>query len=147
MLQWNSLKSTLKQKLLSSSAKAIKVCAKFNTSHLSFVVIHDMFKRGTPDNFLLYKHALALYKIINSNDYNLEFASLNLNIILTSRQTNFISRKNNKRSVGLNALANRFHILNNRIPLAHFNKSFDTYKILCKKEFLNNWNPPQRMIN
>ena len=63
-----------------------------------------MFKRGTPDNFLLYKHALALYKIINSNDYNLEFASLNLNIILTSRQTNFISRKSNKRRVVLNAL-------------------------------------------
>ena len=89
----SSLKSTLKQKLLSSSAKAIKACSKFDTSHLSFNKIHEMYKRGTPEKYLLYKHALTLHKLINSNDHNIEFVALNLNVIFTSRQTNFLTRK------------------------------------------------------
>ena len=65
-----------------------------------------------------------------------EWVALNFNQILTSRQTKFISAKANKRKVGLNALANRAYVLNNRIPLEWFNMSFDAYKVHCKKEFV-----------
>ena len=95
-----------------------------------------MYKRGTPEKYILYKHALALQKLINSNDHNIEFVALNLNVIFTSRQTNFLTRKENKIWVGLNALANRFFILNNEIPLTQFNSSLDTFKIFCKSKFL-----------
>ena len=95
-----------------------------------------MYKRGTPEKYLLYKHALTLHKLINSNDHNIEFVALNLNVIFTSRQTNFLTRKENKIRFGLNALANRFFILNNEIPLTQFNSSLDTFKIFCKSKFL-----------
>ena len=130
----SSLKRDLKQKLLSSSAKAIKICAKFNTSEISFIEIHKMYKRATPDNFLLYKHALALYKNFWSNDLTMEFVALNFNSII--RQTHFVALSNNKRKVGLNALANRFRQLNNRIPFVQLNKSLESYKVFCKKEFI-----------
>ena len=132
-----SLKRVLKQKLLSSSAKAIKICAKFDTGDISFINIHKMYKRASPDNFLLYKHALALYKLFWSRDLSMEFIALNFNSIITSRQVNFIELTDNKRKVGINALANRFRQLNNRIPLSQFNKSIESYKIFCKKEFLD----------
>ena len=132
-----SLKRVLKQILLSSSAKAIKICAKFDTGDISFINIHKMYKRASPDNFLLYKHALALYKLFWSSDLSMEFIALNFNSIITSRQVNFIALTDNKRKVGINALANRFRQLNNRIPLSQFNKSIESYKIFCKKEFLD----------
>ena len=108
-----SLKSTLKQKLLSSSAKAIKACVKHCTREISFERIHEMYNRATPNRFLLYKHALCLFKMINSKPPNsLEWAALNFNQIFTSRQITFKSRHQNVKRVGLNALANRFYIPN-----------------------------------
>ena len=131
-----SLKSNLKSKLLSSSAKALKTCIKYSTRDMSFVRIHEMCDRATPDQFLLYKHANLLYSLYNSENYTLEWVNLNFNQILTSRQTKFIALCNNKRKVGLNALANRLFIINNRIPIKWLNLSFGTFKVHCKKEFL-----------
>ena len=133
-----SLKSNLKQKLLSTSAKAIKSCVKHCTNDISFIRIHEMYKRATPDNYLLYKHAQCVFKLINSQPpYTLEWAALNFNMIQTSRQINFKSMKQNKKRVGLNALANRSFILNDKIPLEWFNKSIILFKLKCKEKFLS----------
>ena len=101
-----SLKCNLKQKLLSSSAKAIKICIKYCTNHISFTDIHNMFKRATPEKFLLYKLALSLFKLYNSPCYSLEWAALNFNQILTSRQTKLLAIRANKKKIGVNALGN-----------------------------------------
>ena len=69
----------------------------------------------------------------NLNNYNCE---IDVNFILTSRQTNFMAIGNNRRRVGLNAMANIISILNDRIPLNWFNMSMDTFKVHCKKLFL-----------
>ena len=63
-----------------------------------------------------------------------EWLELNFNQVFTSRQTKFITVKTNIRKVGLNALANRAFILNNKIPLEWLNLTFDTYKVYCKKK-------------
>ena len=104
---------------------------------MSFNNLHFIYKRATPESFLLYKHALSLFKLINCPIFQTEWVALNFNQILTSRQTKFFSAKANKRKVGLNALANRFFILNNRIPLDWFKMSIDTFKVHCKKEFVH----------
>ena len=133
----HSLKSNLKKMLLSASARAVKICVKFKTDHLSFIRIHSMYNRATPEKFLLYKHALTLFKLINTNDYTMEWAALNFNQILTSRQTTFKATSNHRKRVGLNALANRVFILNDKIPLKWFGLSLNSFKIHCKKEFLS----------
>ena len=61
-----SLKSNLKHKFLSSLAKAIKICVKYCTRDVSFIDVHNMFNRATPEKFILYKHALSLFKLIKS---------------------------------------------------------------------------------
>ena len=132
-----SLKTNVKQKLLSASANAIKMCMKWCTNDTSFIRIHEMNQRSTPEKYLLYKHALTLHKLINNDNYTTEWVALNFNQTLTSRQTHFNTLKNNRKRVGLNALANRLYILNNRIPLTWLNLSLDTFKIHCKKEFLS----------
>ena len=90
-----------------------------------------------PEKFLLYKTALNLFKQMKCTNYTIEWAALNFNQILTSRQTNFIATRANIKKVGLNAFANRVYILNNRIPLSWFDMSIETFKIHCKKEFLS----------
>ena len=131
-----TLKTTLKKKLLPSSACAIKTCVKYNTNDTSFERLHEIYERATPEKYLLYKTALSLYKLHNSTDFSVEWAALNLNQILTSRQTNFLTLKPNLKRVGISALASRFYILNGKIDLNQFNKSFLAFKLQCKKDFL-----------
>ena len=108
----------------------------FNTSDVSFIRLHEMYNRATPEKFVLYKHALQLFKLFNTNDHTTEWVELNFNQINTSRHLNFITCKSNLKKVGLNALANRLYIINNQIPLTMLNKSYDTYKVFCKKIIL-----------
>ena len=107
----NNLKGPLKQKLLSSSARALKSCVKYCTRNVSQVNIHKTLNRATPDQFLLYRHALTLFKLFHCPDQSSEWVALNFNQILTSRQTNFISTKSNRKRVGSNAIANRVFIV------------------------------------
>ena len=103
---------------------------------ISFVNLHLLYKRATPEQFLLYRHALCIYQVLNSDVMTREWLELNFNQVFTSRQTKFITLKTNRRKVGLNALANRAFILNNKIPLEWINMSLNTFKVYCKKEFL-----------
>ena len=83
-----------------------------------------------------YKLALSLFKILNSENYTLEWASLICNQIITTRQTKFITAKSHLKRVGINALANRFYILNHTIPLDWLNLSYVTFKLKCKGYFM-----------
>ena len=128
-----SLKGPLKQKLLSASAKALKVGLKFFNNEMSFVNIHRMGKRATPNELMLYKLALCLYKLYNQDFNSIEFASLNFNQVIMRRQVNFKIVKSNTNKIGINCLSNRLHWLNDTIPFTWLNSSFDTFKVKCKK--------------
>ena len=109
---------------------------KYTTDDVSFLNLQKSSGRTTPEQMMMYKLALRLYKIYNTNYNSIEFSALNFNQILTSRQTRFITSRNNKTKVGLNCLANRFFALNNLIPLAWLNESYLTYKVKCKNVFI-----------
>ena len=131
-----SLKPTLKQKLLSASAKALKVCNRQVDVRMSFETMHALNKRATPCKFQKYKLALCLFKLYNMNFNTIEFSLLNFNQIVTSRQSKFMTVKSNKTKVGLNSLANRLHSINNLIPLSWLNLSIESFKVKCKKLIL-----------
>ena len=134
-----TLKSTLKQSLLCASAKALRVCSGAIDHNISFINLHKICERATPEMFMNYKLALCLYKLYNVEFNSIEFVSLNNNQILTSRQVKFITIKINTFKVGINSLANRLHSINNSIPLNWLNLSMDTYKIPCKANFIKFW--------
>ena len=135
--QLPSLKVTLKQKLLSASAKALKVCARLANNDTSFINLHVMCNRATPIQVMRYKLALCLHKLYNSDYNSIEFLSLNFKQVITGRQTKFKCFKDNNTKVGLNTLSNRLYVLNDLIPLDWLNMSKDTYKVHCKRLFLN----------
>ena len=131
-----SLKPTLKQKLKSASARALKVCNRLVDNSMSFEAVHELCKRATPCKMQKYKLAICLHKLYNIEFNPIEFYLLNFNQILTSRQRNFSIVKSNRTRVGLNSLANRLHILNGIIPLEWLNLSIETFKVRCKKLLL-----------
>ena len=58
-----------------------------------------------------------------------EWVNLNINQVLTSRQTKFKINKTNASKIGLNALANHLSILNDKIPLPLLNLGMDSMKM------------------
>ena len=107
-------------------------------NQISFVDLHKICNRATPDQLMTCKMALALHKLYNVDFNPFEFIALNFNHILMGRQQNFISLKSNSFKVGINSLANRFYLLNNKIPLNWLSLSMCSFKIQCKKLFLTN---------
>ena len=130
-----SLKTTLKQKLLSASARALRVCCKTDINMMSFANIHLFCNRATPDQMMSYKLALSLFRLYNKEWNVVEFTILNFNQIFTSRQMTFKTNKSNRTKVGLNSFANRLHSINDKIPLDWLRLSMDTFKLKCKGLF------------
>ena len=91
---------TLKTVEVLRPAKALKICLKYRTDDVSFIKIHEICNRATPEKYLLYRHALSLFKLMNDNNHSFEWVFLNFNIILTSRQTKFFSLKEIIRELG-----------------------------------------------
>jgi hypothetical protein len=72
----------------------------------------------------------------NSDNESEKWAHLNLNQVLTPRQTNFHINKNNKLVVAMNAISICSDYINGRLPLEWLNKSFNVFKISCKQVLL-----------
>jgi hypothetical protein len=103
--------------------------------HLS-VDLHKINKRATPNQILLYKHALLLFKLYNCVCTTMDWVHLNFQQIWTSRQLNFIVSHNNAYKIGYNSICNRLTLLNNLIPLSWFALTFNSFKLKCKDKFL-----------
>ena len=69
-------KPHLKQKLLSASANAIKICLTALPLNTSFETIHSLAKRGTPTQMSTYKLALQLFKLFNSTCLKIGYLSM-----------------------------------------------------------------------
>jgi hypothetical protein len=70
-----------------------------------------------------------LFKLFNSPYHSIEFASLNVNLVLTPRQSQFQIIKTQRLKIGANNLSNRLYVLNGKIPLDWLNLSLGSFKI------------------
>ena len=133
-----SLNLNCKKMLLTASSNALKLAYNYRFPFISYLNLHNMAKRATPSMFTNYKLALMLHNLYNSDLMSDEWIHLNLNQVFTSRQTMFHINKNNNLNVGMNALSNRLHLINDKIPLEWMNKSYNSFKMSCKNYFLTN---------
>ena len=131
-----NLNQQSKHLLFVSSANALKVCLHYPSYLYSYHELHKMTGRATPEMMCNYKLALSLYKTFNDQLPYSEWLHLNFDQVNTTRQVTFITQRKNKKKIGMNCLTNRYHYLNNKIPLDWLNKSYASYKIECKKLFL-----------
>ena len=69
------------------------MCMFYPDLMILFEKIHAMNDWALPESILLYKLAIQLFKLYNSKEHSKEWISLNLNQILTSRQSKFLIKK------------------------------------------------------
>ena len=80
----NSLKQSMKNQLLSISAKAIKMCTNtLDMWMLSYNNLHKMAGRATPNEMMNYKLALQLNMVLNNQVQVPDWVHLNLYNIQT----------------------------------------------------------------
>ena len=132
----HSLKQYDKKQLFNASSRALRLANHYRDPMISFQNLHKKLKRATPDMYCDYKLALMLHKTYNECTPESEWLELNYSQTLMSRQKLFHINRTNCHYVGLNILSNRFHSLNDKIPLDSLNKSFIAYKVEMKKKFI-----------
>ena len=131
-----SLNPYLKNQIKSASANALKMCTPSYHRFMSFEKLHKINNRALPDQMMVYKHALMLFKLYQFRTPTIEWIELQYSQILTSRQTHFEVCFPTLYTVGKNILTTRLSILNRKIELNWLNLSLDSFKIKCKEHFL-----------
>ena len=128
----------LKQKILSASAAPLKMCTPQYNSLISFKSLHTINKRAMPCQISLYKHALRLHILHNSESTSYDWLSLFFNQNFNARHkfANFMNTARYK--IGNNFIGNRFTFLNGKIELDWLNLPLISFKIKCKSLFLSN---------
>ena len=133
-----NLNADSKQQLLSASANALCSCMPLPNPFISFEAIHKFFNHSTPEQIGNYKLSLLLHKTYNSTTQNKDWLELADQIVITGRQSKFISYKSNNYKIGLNILVNRFYSLKQRIVLDDLNHNMPVFKKKMKTEFKPN---------
>ena len=89
-----------------------------------------------PDQMLNYKNALTMYRLFKTCQPEPDFVNLNfqLNQNPSTLYANFFRRQNYE--AGNNILLNRLSHLNNKIEKSWLDMSLDSFKLKCKKLFL-----------
>jgi hypothetical protein len=131
-----SLNPYLKNQIKSTSANALKICTPSYHKYMSFEILHKINNRALPDQMMMYKHALLLYKLYQFRTPTLEWIELQHSQILTTRQAHFEVCSPTLYTVGKNTLTHRLSILNRKIDLNWLNLSLESFKIKCKDRFL-----------
>ena len=131
-----SLSNITKKQLLSASAQPLKMCTHSYDQSISFITLHTLNNRATPDKMIKYKTSLLLHKIVNNNEMSLEWQQLFFNQNFNQRNNRANFRDLSKYRIGKNLITNRLNILNNKIPYDWFNESIQSFKIKCKALFL-----------
>ena len=80
--------------------------------------------------------AIQMYKLFNSTNMSEDWISLNFQQNFNTRNTKIQTFNVSNYKVGQNLLVNRFKQLNNKIDYLWFNESLSSFKIKCKKLFL-----------
>jgi hypothetical protein len=125
-----------KRKLLSASAAPLKLITRNYDRSMSFESLHFQNKRATPTQMTLYKHALLFHKTYNDESMSRDWTDMFFNQQFNNRATTAKFYNTSNFKVGNNILSNRFVILNSKIPLEWLNESMLSFKIHCKRLFL-----------
>ena len=84
-----NLQSDLKQRLLSASANALKVCTPMHHNRISYLELHKMKKRATPSEMSEYKHTLLLVKLVNTEILVGDWVNLRFQQTFSKRSNSF----------------------------------------------------------
>ena len=134
---WNilSLHYEAKNKLLSISANALKICTPACHDRMSHMDLHNINKRATPAQMCIYKHATVLCKMIETRIPILDWTDLNFQQSFNGHDPNFNFFSTSTYRVGGNIICNRMSILNGKLQLASVEKALTPLKSCASRHY------------
>ena len=105
---------------------------------ISFDKIHEINKKCTPSQIMLYQASLNLHKTLNFEVPNYETITVLDQLAFTPRQTMFLIFRNNSTKIGMNTSSNKFYQLSGKLTLKSLECTFIHFKKLMKIQFLKN---------
>ena len=114
---WNipTLSPALKQRLLSTSASALKFCTPSYHDRMSFVDLHQINNCAMPTQMCKNKHALQLHKLKNQELPTNDWVDLHFQQTFNNRTGTLNFIKNNNYKIGVNLICNRLISINSTI--------------------------------
>ena len=106
---------------------------------ISFVNVHKISNKCTPNQIMLYQVALSLFKIVNENQVppSTTFVKLMNQVVCTSRQVLFKLHRTNQSKIGMNCSVNKLYHVSKLFVLDKLNWSYPRYKKHMKLQFLH----------
>jgi len=135
-----TLNNTLKNKLLSISALVLKNIfnRKCNLNDpISFLDLHKLAKRATPNMYMKYNTSITLHKIANNQVPESIWIDLNLQHINANRNYSPKFSKNNVHKIGVNNFVNRIQTVCNNFNHDFLSDSLNVHKKNSKRKFLS----------
>ena len=114
-ITWQNKQILLMTTNLAASASALKLCTPGDANYIYYQNIHTLNQRGTPNQYILYKHDLRRNRGLNDMVPVNDWIALNFMQSLTSRQTKFRAMRSNNFKAGPNLLSNQLCMLNGKI--------------------------------
>ena len=132
---------------MSCSARALKLLGNKTDIRILYEQLHKMCARATPVQMMNYKHSLLLFKLYNDTKQTDDWMDLNWNQSFNNRSTKVRQFDVSSKKIGKNILTNRLTtLMNNQIEYDWLNKSWNSYKLICKNLLLK-WRTYKRLID
>ena len=122
-------KFAIKVYITFSIAKSLKLCTPNYHDRMSFVELHRINKRATPQQMCDYKHVLQLHKLINLEIPKVDWVDLNFQQVFSVRSRTFNFTRTNNYRVGLNLICNRLHSINGKLDYSWIEESLESFKL------------------
>ena len=139
-----SLSARLTLLLWQNSSCMLKIVAKDYCGAFSFLDLHRKYRRATPLMWSNYSNTCAMFNVVCHNTPNYVVPSTILNVLHSTRQLSYTFTRSNQTKIGFNCLSNRFQLVSTRLKQDWSKMSFNTFKICCKREFINE--PLDRLV-
>ena len=132
------LSSACKQNLLSVSALCLRSCLTSQNYDVSFINLHKINNKCTPNQIMLYQISLLLFETANENSStpSRSFVRLMDQVVCSGRQVMFELHRANRTKIGMNSIENKLYHINKIIVMDKLNWSYPLFKKHMKLQFL-----------
>ena len=132
------LSSACKQNLLSVSALCLRSCLTSQNYDVSFINLHKINNKCTPNQIMLYQISLLLFKTVNENSStpSRSFVRLMDQAVCSGRQVMFELHRANRTKIGMNSIENKLYHINKIIVMDKLNWNYPLFKKHMKLQFL-----------
>ena len=133
----STLAASLKKKIWQASSRMLRIVAKDFLGLHSYMYLHRIYLRATPEMWSNYSTACGMYNLVCRQSPEQVVPFLMMNALHSSRQQSYTFTRSNMTKIGFNCFSNRLQLVSNRMKCDWQQMSYEMFKVRCKDLFIN----------